>query len=289
MRIPGLFHTQLSDSKEKKDDSADYMVGRFRFSSLQLLLVVLLILICSYSIVFADYSEIIEWTEEMITIDATYRNGQRPDNEGTVFLYNDAMLFDWIGKQEPSGDLALASVGLADCAYNLWNIKEKALHKNHGMGFSIIYESEYYSEKKATYDDNDVVAFLIAEKYVRYKGEVYRIIIVPIRGTSGNCEWYSNFNLGTGDNHQGFYAAANEVLAKIEGCYISPSHDVDHTIVWTMGHSRGAAVANVVAGTLSTSSAWTSRIPPSHVFGYTFACPAVSRAADTSLKNIYQV
>ncbi|MBQ4436392.1 MAG: leucine-rich repeat protein [Lachnospiraceae bacterium] len=223
----------------------------------------------------AAESEILDWDENPIYVGAPY----------TTFRYNDRMLFDNIGTAEPSYELALASVALASAAYNArYQTKIESLLED--MHFSILYSSPYY-EQQTTYENCDVVGFKIAEKYVRYGDKTYRIILLPVRGTPKSCEWYSDLRLGTGDDHYGFYQAASKVLSELKTQVNNPSRTADETILWTMGHSRGAAVANIIAGTVSKESYWRSRIPASHVFGYTFACPAVSKNADTSLTNIF--
>lgn len=50
-----------------------------------------------------------------------------------------------------------------------------------------------------------------------------------------------------------------------------------------MGHSRGAAVANIVAGRLMDEGV----ISGSQLFAYTYACPSVSRNGVSSYSNIY--
>ncbi|MGN0594135.1 MAG: leucine-rich repeat protein, partial [Hominimerdicola sp.] len=195
------------------------------------------------------------------------------------FTYNDGMFIS--DADEESSDLAKVSVSLAMSAYN-----EETIHSClENMGFS--YTSYNYS-RTATYDDNDFVAYTIANKQVTYNGEEYNVFIVPIRGTSGNCEWFSNFNMGTGSNHTGFYTAANEVMTSItnELAAASSNYDKDHTIVLTTGHSRGAAVANIVAGKLSCTSTYRQYVTRNHIFGYNFACPAVSKNANTTITNI---
>ena len=61
-------------------------------------------------------------------------------------------------------------------------------------------------DKDRTYRDNDRVAYTIAKKQV---GE-YTVYCVPVRGTGGNAEWFSDFHLGqdNGGVHEGFRIAA---------------------------------------------------------------------------------
>ena len=64
--------------------------------------------------------------------------------------------------------------------------------------------------------------------------------------------------------------------------------DPSRRIVWLMGHSRGAAVANIVAGELTTN--YGNLVSAGRVFAYTFACPAVSKSEEvrsSGCENIF--
>jgi len=220
--------------------------------------------------------EVQEASKELARIEFTVSGSEKAS-----FYYNDAMLLDRMGISEPSGELALASVALAVSAYDKDNVEEALTD----MGYRVLVSSPYYTQE-TTHADNDVAAFTLAEKYVQYRGELYRILLLPVRGTPSSCEWYSDLKLGCGSGHAGFHAAADKILSELKN-HISSACDASHTLLWTVGHSRGAAVANIIAGTVSTASEWQERINRNGVFGYTFACPAVSTAADSSLTNIF--
>ena len=201
--------------------------------------------------------------------------------------YNDKQILDCIGATEPSGEVALTSVTLAEDAYK----QDRILKICNQMGFTNVFTSKYYTQQ-SVYSDCDVVAYTINEKYVRQNGEVYRILMVPIRGTVGS-EWFSDFHMGTGNEHQGFKIAAQAIKGNIRAFVKDSPIDVDHTVIWLTGHSRGAAVANLIAGEItkdsddSSDESWKDLIPPENVIAYTFACPSVNTFADESLKNIY--
>ena len=94
-----------------------------------------------------------------------------------------------------STDLAKMSVGLAMAADNEDTVRSTLTQ----MGFEFDEENvkNYDSKRIATYDDNDFVAYTIANKITTFNGEKYNIVLVPIRGTHGDPEWFSDFNLGT--------------------------------------------------------------------------------------------
>ena len=197
-------------------------------------------------------------------------NGCDDMDHGYAFSYSDElMLTDY---RTFSPELAKVSVGLAASAYNLSTIGECL--KTMGYSFRSI---NYEDEREATYEDNDFVAFSIGHKTI---GD-FSVYIVPIRGTKVNCEWFSNFNLGEGSDHAGFYTAADEVLGELKKVLDKDEHDYDHIVVLTTGHSRGAAVANIVAGKLTEGKL------VKRVLGYIFACPAVSKNANSNYSNIF--
>ena len=206
----------------------------------------------------------------------TYSNDTLKDFS---FYYKDEYLIKNIGSSSPSGELQLASAALACVAYNQATINS-VLAK---MGYTQLYQNNY-DDSLNRYDNNDFVGYTIADKYIRYNNEVYRIIIIPIRGT-WKSEWYSDFRIGEGPNHYGFYTAADEVLNALS--HTVGGYDASHTLIWMMGHSRGAAVSNIVAGTISTDASWSSSVIRDNVFSYNIACPSVTMNPVEPLHNIF--
>ena len=203
------------------------------------------------------------------------------------FVYND----NWLTQKSTveSADMARFTSNLAVAAYE----EQPVTSCLEQMGFDKSSIQTFGSyDFVPTYEDNDRVAFTIAYKQINGKN----VFVVPIRGTHGNCEWLSNFNLGTGENHEGFYRAANKVKTALANSFSNIGAKPENTVVLFTGHSRGAAVANILAGELCTVGIKSADektnyvIPKEQVFGYTYACPAVSSAlkpSDTKLTNIY--
>ena len=208
----------------------------------------------------------------------------KPATESASVFYSHALLTEPVN--EMSKDLAKASVALSMAAYDPSYVNS-LLSK---MGFDYDDNSAVYnrSRNELTIDDNDYVAYTIGYKEWTdpETDETYVFYCVPIQGTTGNAEWFSNFNMGTGIEHEGFRLASLEVYLKLKTKFnMDNASDNAHRIVWLTGHSRGAACANLIAGWLSADGeAYTSR---DTVTAYTFACPAVSTNADTTLKNIF--
>ena len=229
--------------------------------------------------------------------DFYYRTGEESVLDNDVILFHpDFFLED---NQQISAEMAKISVGLAAAAYK-WDYLHTALD---GIGFT--YDGYGPEGTKGNWNrphtvtDNDFVRYVIAQQPAMLTGDTdpSMLLIVAVQGTYGSYDWDSNFNLGTGPNHEGFYKAHDEIMADLYDCMtdLASIYDKDHIYVLATGHSRGAAVANIVAGELTYGHAYTGQdftglLSPENVFGYTFACPAVSKSnivKQTEYHNIY--
>ena len=178
----------------------------------------------------------------------------------TDFIYSDSMLL--ADGRTLSPDIAKASVAMADAAYR-WGEVSSALSQ---MDFTIVAGGgSTYSSR--TYSDNDRVGYTITKKPI----DGYTVYCIPVRGTGGNAEWFSDFRLGenNGGVHQGFQIAASELYSDLISCFSAG----ENRIVWICGHSRGAAVSNMVAGWLVRDG----YVSEEHLFSYNFACPAIAK------------
>ncbi|MCR3761843.1 lipase family protein [Clostridium felsineum] len=146
------------------------------------------------------------------------------------------------------------------------------------------------------YNDSDLSEAYIGHRKVSYNGQTKEVIAVIVRGTNGTIqEWSSNFDIGTTedyykysdwivqDNHKGFDVAATRILRCLEQYenlgYTDKSVD---TAYWVMGHSRGAAIANIIGARLEKES--------KNVYTYTFAAPNTTTASDAgSYVGIYNI
>lgn len=189
-------------------------------------------------------------------------------------------------------DLARAAMALSGAAYVEDSDKNPSSASIRAalqtFGFEEI-ETHNYSYPLSE-SDNDHVAVTFAVKRIRYiTDETTFLVAVVIKGTSGNEEWYSNFNIQTGSTHAGFELAKTELMGYLKeylgGLGLGGQYK-DNTKILVTGHSRGAAVANLVAAELSYSNYATQ----SNVYGYTFATPTVStRARETGYENIFNI
>ena len=150
-----------------------------------------------------------------------------------------------------------------------------------------------------TQDPDDITEILIGHLKLRYKGKDRNMIVLVVRGTNGtNSEWTSNFDVGadttqytnlTGShpqwthkvNHKGFDVTANRVVDAVEK-YLN-TYSLNEGSILITGHSRGAAVANLVGKYFEDKKT----LKP---FTYTFATP--NTTTDTNVeayKTIFNI
>jgi len=150
-----------------------------------------------------------------------------------------------------------------------------------------------------TEDPDDITEILIGHLKLRYKGKDRNMIVLVVRGTNGtNSEWTSNFDVGadttqytnlTGShsewthkaNHKGFDVTANRVISAVEK-YLN-TYSLNEGSILITGHSRGAAVANLVGKYFEDKKT----LKP---FTYAFATPNTTTSSNVSAyKTIFNV
>ena len=153
-----------------------------------------------------------------------------------------------------------------------------ALMRHHGFENVIDYKlAEGYNANGinvSAYKDDDISEIVIGFHDVTYKGITKTILGVIIRGTNGTIEeWSSNFDMGNPSDwkeeyHKGFYITEERIhdfVLKYVQCYLSDRSNIAY---WVTGHSRGAALANILASRLIDEG--------KNVFAYTFATPSTT-------------
>ncbi len=170
--------------------------------------------------------------------------------------------------------LALSALTLSSTAYSY----TYALDNLEAMGFEHM--------AKFNYSDNysqDAAGLIIASKKI----ENAIIIAIILRGTY-NKEWYSNFEIGrdvaSTKVHEGFSRAKDFALEKLAMYITNYGIDRDHIKFLVTGHSRGAAVANLLSKTLI------DHYGPNNIYSYTFATPNTTldeNAGDSRYSGIF--
>lgn len=113
----------------------------------------------------------------------------------------------------------------------------------------------------------------------------YTQVILVIRGTYKG-EWYSNFEIGEGETHEGF-RKATEYVDETLSEYIAANCLSEKPLhIICTGHSRGGAVANLTAKSLIIKGEF------SGVTAYTFASPNTTTDTDAHsdlFRGIYNI
>ncbi|MDO4530435.1 MAG: hypothetical protein Q4C06_00505, partial [Bacillota bacterium] len=153
----------------------------------------------------------------------------------------------------------------------------------HGFSDVIDYKLKdgYTSEKinMARYTDDDISEIGIGHHTVTYQNETKTILAVVIRGTNGTIEeWSSNFDMGdgkAGDDavlHKGFHRTEQRIRDFVDQYTAAYGlNGAEGLTYWITGHSRGAALSNLLAADLAEDG--------KKVVAYTFATPATTTAS----------
>jgi len=172
--------------------------------------------------------------------------------------------------------LAVRSVDLNVAALDGKKVKSATQE----LGFSVL-EQDY----RASELDEDRAGYTLAKKTIKANGKEKHVYLLVIRGTYETGEWLSNFFFTVSDAvpaHTGFEGAKTQVLKALIN-HVN-ADEKENNILWVTGHSRGAAVANLVAATFQDGDKGLFKQDAVHA--YTFACPNTTRKPNSAL-NIY--
>ena len=140
------------------------------------------------------------------------------------------------------------------------------------MEFEKVSANQYYSLEKQENSAGVVVGY----KKITVDEKTYTLLAIIPRSAGYKQEWAGNFTVGEGKIHEGFKAARDEILRFVKK-YIADNHITGDLKIWTAGHSRGSALANMVGGFFAGGGISyfgnTVSISPEDVYCYTFATP----------------
>lgn len=145
------------------------------------------------------------------------------------------------------------------------------------------------------YNDNHLSEVGIGYRTVSYNGQLRNVIAVTVRGTNGTIEeWSSNFDIGntsdfssvsdwkTMNNHEGFDITANRIIKLVNEYVVENGLDKTDTAYWITGHSRGAAIANIIGAYYEKDG--------KNAYTYTYAAPNTTMASDAgSYRSIFNI
>lgn len=150
-------------------------------------------------------------------------------------------------------------------AYNVENFLRK-------MDFKDVSTNKYYTLEK----EENSGAVAVGHKDIIASGKTYTLLAVIPRSAGYKQEWAGNFNVGDKGIHQGFKAARDEMLRYVKK-YIQDNNIEGNLKVWIAGHSRGAAVSNMLGAFFAGGGIEyfgnNVSITPEDVYCYTYATP----------------
>ena len=211
------------------------------------------------------------------------------------FIYYDEM-FALYNENEYHNNLAyLACLNNVDLvAIDSSNLNDKKTFEQLGFNDVITYDLGLHGFSE---DPLDVAIYTAANKVFEYAGDKFQVFGLNVNGTKSIDQMASNFDIGADSesylnrkeahsewihrkNHKGFDVTATRVLDDFND-YLD-EHKVDGAtpIYYVSGHSRGGAVANIIAKELTDTNVKT--------FGYCGASPATTTDTNASkYKNIF--
>ncbi|MBO5941440.1 MAG: lipase family protein [Kiritimatiellae bacterium] len=144
--------------------------------------------------------------------------------------------------------------------------------------------------KHPKYGKNQI-GFTLAHKKSIIDDKTTDILMIALRGTFGRDEWLSNMNAcnswGSDDNpdpekipflHEGFRIAADAVEEAVKGYVARQNINLASAKIVIAGHSRGAAVANILGARINEQAdgmqtGFFSSFSRANLYVYTFATP----------------
>lgn len=228
--------------------------------------------------------------------------GKNKTYEGTIkatggeqkYVYSDDYFKE--SSYKYSNKVALAASYLSYCSqneednnYETYDALARSFWKTCGYGK---IES---NEAMLSKPDRDTYGVSIASKKAKINGKDYTLISVLQRGAGYEAEWASDVKIGTSGDHTGF-AEAGDIAYDFLVTYLKNHPEITGNIkIWTGGHSRGGAAANMMCAKLDKFlfNGGTLRkgisLKREDIYCYTFESPLCAETGKTtvSYKRIY--
>jgi len=190
----------------------------------------------------------------------------------------------WFGEKvsyEYNHNLARIAAVLSEVAYintdnpelsDLNTVYTKLGVKNEDIEYhyDIDYDAAFWGHNQA--------AFSFAVKKINSAEGIRDLVFITIRGTPAVAsEWISNIDISDSTRkaeeiHEGFFYTTEQIHKSLIYFLLRKHINPDNAFFLITGHSRGAAVANLLGATLADEEYFDI----THIFDYTFAAPNVS-------------
>ena len=203
----------------------------------------------------------------------TYTEGDLTD----IYYYTDAVFFESATNYNEhlatmSMILAAASISSQekDSTYETKSSNlNSLLNRWEFVGFDV---NEYYMQKPG----EQTMGVGIAFKVIGEGENAFTLLAIVPRSAGYEKEWAGNFTVGVEGLHNGF-TTGRDIILDFAKQYVAENSErfVGEVKVWTVGYSRGAAVANLLAAYLDDNSdALGVEAKKENIFAYTFGTPS---------------
>lgn len=107
------------------------------------------------------------------------------------------------------------------------------------------------------------------------------ICLITVRGSHSVSDWLYNLDIATSEEkHQGFLIPALGICNTIADAMLDQMISLQKVKFVITGHSRGAAIGNLLAVELMEQGVW-----PDNLYNYNFACPDVACKSEFPIYN----
>ena len=132
--------------------------------------------------------------------------------------------------------------------------------------------NEYYTQKPS----EQTMGVGIAYKVIGEGEDAYTVLAIVPRSAGYEKEWAGNFTVGKEGTHQGF-TTGRDIILDFASKYVEENayKFKGEVKIWTVGYSRGAGVANLLAAYLTDNNeALGVKVEKENIFAYTFGTPS---------------
>ncbi len=216
-----------------------------------------------------------EFLTPIPTDDPTLTGAYREDS----FSWSD----DWFFTDGRKTDYRLAALSaaasIASAGYFTSNAADFSKRDCNLRELLTAMEFEDIQANDTFYHENltDSLACAVAHKTISSGGKTATLLAIIPMSANYRDEWAGDFNVGLDTLHVGFLAGRDEAL-RFARQYVSERGISGEIKVWTAGHSRGAAIANLLGAFFAEGGASYLgsgvTVAPMDVYCYTFATPA---------------
>ena len=220
---------------------------------------------------------------EFIFAPHTYTDGDLTD----IYYYTDEVFSGSAlayNEHLATMSMILASASISsqeeDAGYEIKSRNLSYLFREWGFtGFAV---NDSYTEKPG----EQTMGVGMAYKVIGEGENAYTLLAIVPRSAGYEKEWAGNFTVGTQGVHEGF-ATGRDIILEFAGKYVEEHGDdfVGDVKIWTVGYSRGAGVANLLAAYFDDHCDLVGNgLKKENIFAYTFGTPSTVQYADEEEK-----